>query len=309
MSTGPHFNPNNMDHGSPTDKIRHAGDLGNIEATAGGCDFTIEDMQIPLSGANSIIGRAFVIHELEDDLGQGDSSEIGTQGESRRDVDAFRRERARVREERETDGTTFPHVFFPVERKNFQNHRKRRRAFGVWNRRKGKNNRSRSLSFLFFSFRRRHLLESSRRGETHRKTSTRVRRAGSVNPIRPRRVSTLDTFSARRIDRGTPRVINYTNTPHETVAASRPHSCRVKRRVMTQRRVPVWAQKGKRNELESNRPSTHVASSDRGRHARVVDRTVGVLDVDAFGVVVGATRAPRPACASSAASSSSATRK
>jgi hypothetical protein len=139
-----------MDHGSPTDKIRHAGDLGNIEATAGGCDFTIEDMQIPLSGANSIIGRAFVIHELEDDLGQGDSSEIGTQGESRRDVDAFRRERARVREERETDGTTFPHVFFPVERKNFQNHRKRRRAFGVWNRRKGKNNRSCSL--LFFSF-------------------------------------------------------------------------------------------------------------------------------------------------------------
>ena len=102
MSTGPHFNPNNMDHGAPTDKIRHAGDLGNVEATAGGCDFTIEDMQIPLSGANSIIGRAFVIHELEDDLGRGDSSEIGTQGESRRDVDAFRRDRARARE-RERD--------------------------------------------------------------------------------------------------------------------------------------------------------------------------------------------------------------
>ena len=72
---------------------------------------------------------------------------------------------------------------------------------------------------------------------------------------------------------------------------------------------PRSGQKGKRNELESNRPSTHVASSDCGRHARVVDRTVGVLDVDAFGVVVGATRASRPACASSAASSSSATRK
>ena len=156
MSTGPHFNPNNMDHGAPTDKIRHAGDLGNVEATAGGCDFTIEDMQIPLSGANSIIGRAFVIHELEDDLGRGDSSEIGTQGESRRDVERVpSRTRAREREERETDGTTFPHVFFPVERKNFQNHRKRRRAFGVWNRRKGKNNRSCSLlffSFLFFLF-------------------------------------------------------------------------------------------------------------------------------------------------------------
>ena len=75
MSTGPHFNPNKMDHGAPTDATRHAGDLGNVEATAGGCDFVIEDSQIPLSGANSIIGRAFVIHELEDDLGKGDSSE------------------------------------------------------------------------------------------------------------------------------------------------------------------------------------------------------------------------------------------
>ena len=80
MSTGPHFNPNKMVHGAPTDSVRHAGDLGNVEATAGGCDFTIEDSQIPLSGANSIIGRAFVIHELEDDLGKGDNSEIGTQG-------------------------------------------------------------------------------------------------------------------------------------------------------------------------------------------------------------------------------------
>jgi Cu-Zn family superoxide dismutase len=82
MSTGPHFNPNKMDHGAPTDATRHAGDLGNVEATAGGCDFVIEDSQIPLSGANSIIGRAFVIHELEDDLGKGDSSEIGTQGKT-----------------------------------------------------------------------------------------------------------------------------------------------------------------------------------------------------------------------------------
>ena len=94
MSTGPHFNPNNMDHGAPTDKIRHAG-ISATRGHRGRCDFTIEDMQIPLSGANSIIGRAFVIHELEDDLGRGDSSEIGTQGESRRDVERFRRERCR----------------------------------------------------------------------------------------------------------------------------------------------------------------------------------------------------------------------
>ena len=82
MSTGPHFNPNGMDHGAPTDSVRHAGDLGNVEATAAGCDFTITDSQIPLDGPNSIVGRAVVIHELEDDLGKGDSSEIGTQGKT-----------------------------------------------------------------------------------------------------------------------------------------------------------------------------------------------------------------------------------
>ena len=82
MSTGPHFNPNKMTHGAPTDQTRPAGDLGNVIADAGGCKFTIKDLQIPLSGANSIIGRAFVIHELEDDLGKGDNSVIVTQGKT-----------------------------------------------------------------------------------------------------------------------------------------------------------------------------------------------------------------------------------
>lgn len=72
MSTGAHFNPNNMTHGAPGDEIRHAGDLGNIIANADGvAEATIMDSQIPLSGPNSVVGRAFVVHELEDDLGKG----------------------------------------------------------------------------------------------------------------------------------------------------------------------------------------------------------------------------------------------
>ncbi|KAJ0260140.1 Superoxide dismutase [Hirschfeldia incana] len=72
ISTGPHFNPNNMTHGAPEDEIRHAGDLGNIIANADGvAETTLEDNQIPLTGPNSVVGRAFVVHELKDDLGKG----------------------------------------------------------------------------------------------------------------------------------------------------------------------------------------------------------------------------------------------
>nr|KYP51801.1 hypothetical protein KK1_026321 [Cajanus cajan] len=72
ISTGPHFNPNKLTHGAPKDEIRHAGDLGNIVANADGvAEATIVDNQIPLIGPNSVVGRAFVVHELEDDLGKG----------------------------------------------------------------------------------------------------------------------------------------------------------------------------------------------------------------------------------------------
>ncbi|CAH2060318.1 unnamed protein product [Thlaspi arvense] len=72
ISTGPHFNPNNMTHGAPQDEIRHAGDLGNIIANADGvAETTLVDNQIPLTGPNSVVGRAFVVHELKDDLGKG----------------------------------------------------------------------------------------------------------------------------------------------------------------------------------------------------------------------------------------------
>ncbi|GAB2285079.1 hypothetical protein Dimus_019534 [Dionaea muscipula] len=72
ISTGAHFNPNKLTHGAPEDEIRHAGDLGNIIANADGvAEAIIVDTQIPLSGPNSVVGRAFVVHELADDLGKG----------------------------------------------------------------------------------------------------------------------------------------------------------------------------------------------------------------------------------------------
>ncbi|KAL6276233.1 hypothetical protein ACE6H2_019834 [Prunus campanulata] len=72
ISTGPHFNPKSLTHGAPEDEIRHAGDLGNIVANADGvAEVTIVDNQIPLTGPNAVIGRALVVHELEDDLGKG----------------------------------------------------------------------------------------------------------------------------------------------------------------------------------------------------------------------------------------------
>ncbi|KAG8036140.1 hypothetical protein G9C98_004720 [Cotesia typhae] len=71
-TTGGHFNPTSQAHGAPTDTIRHIGDLGNIEATAQGvATVNIVDKMISLSGPNSIIGRAVVVHSGVDDLGKG----------------------------------------------------------------------------------------------------------------------------------------------------------------------------------------------------------------------------------------------
>ncbi|KAK9139462.1 hypothetical protein Scep_009143 [Stephania cephalantha] len=72
MSTGPHFNPNGKEHGAPEDENRHAGDLGNIVVGDDGTvNISISDSQIPLTGPNSIVGRAVVVHADPDDLGKG----------------------------------------------------------------------------------------------------------------------------------------------------------------------------------------------------------------------------------------------
>ena len=80
-STGPHFNPFNKEHGGPEDENRHAGDLGNITSDESGTAVVnIIDGQIPLDGPNSIIGRAVVVHQDEDDLGRGGMPDSKTTG-------------------------------------------------------------------------------------------------------------------------------------------------------------------------------------------------------------------------------------
>jgi superoxide dismutase, Cu-Zn family len=68
-SAGGHFNPSGQRHGGPSDKERHVGDFGNIEAKADGKGYYDRvDTMITLDGPHSIIGRAVVVHAEPDDF-------------------------------------------------------------------------------------------------------------------------------------------------------------------------------------------------------------------------------------------------
>ena len=74
-SAGGHYNPKGRQHGAPTDKQRHIGDLGNIMAnSAGVATISIIDKKLQLNGEHSVIGRAIVVHADPDDLGRGSHS-------------------------------------------------------------------------------------------------------------------------------------------------------------------------------------------------------------------------------------------
>jgi Cu-Zn family superoxide dismutase len=69
-SAGAHFNPDNKNHGAPTAADHHAGDLGNIEADASGAakiDMHVNGVTLG-SEANSIMGKALIVHGGTDDL-------------------------------------------------------------------------------------------------------------------------------------------------------------------------------------------------------------------------------------------------
>jgi Cu-Zn family superoxide dismutase len=69
-SAGGHFNPAGSPHGAPNADPRHAGDFGNVEASADGrVDVTYVMRDVTLgSGSSSIAGKAIILHADPDDL-------------------------------------------------------------------------------------------------------------------------------------------------------------------------------------------------------------------------------------------------
>ena len=72
QSTCDHYNPSGTIHGGATGLNRHRGDFGNISADNDGVSETeiLADVNL-----HEVIGRAFVIHADEDDLGKGPDKE------------------------------------------------------------------------------------------------------------------------------------------------------------------------------------------------------------------------------------------
>ena len=82
ISAGGHFNPFKKEHGGPKDDNRHVGDMGNITMDAKDKEAKLDyvDTVIKLTGPNTIIGRACVVHEGVDDLGTGGHDDSKTTG-------------------------------------------------------------------------------------------------------------------------------------------------------------------------------------------------------------------------------------
>ncbi len=72
-SAGGHYDPAGVgQHGEPGADMRHAGDLGNVQADANGhgmIDGMFEGISIA-GDMNPIIGRGVIVHALEDNYGQ-----------------------------------------------------------------------------------------------------------------------------------------------------------------------------------------------------------------------------------------------
>lgn len=66
-SAGSHFNPTGAEHACPPTEPRHAGDLGNVQVTEGAGHAEITTNLLSLSGPNSVVGKAIILHAKADD--------------------------------------------------------------------------------------------------------------------------------------------------------------------------------------------------------------------------------------------------
>ncbi|XP_043099449.1 extracellular superoxide dismutase [Puntigrus tetrazona] len=74
VTVGPHYNPRAVDHPA------HPGDLGNFVSEQGAIRRFLKLPEAKLFGAQSVLGRAVVVHEKEDDLGMGSDEESRRSG-------------------------------------------------------------------------------------------------------------------------------------------------------------------------------------------------------------------------------------
>ncbi len=79
-NAGGHFNPTGAKHGPPESGARHAGDFGNLTVDKEGnatFEMTTDSLTVS-SGADSIVGKAVIIHSKKDDGKSQPSGNSGT---------------------------------------------------------------------------------------------------------------------------------------------------------------------------------------------------------------------------------------
>ena len=70
-SAGGHFNPHGKKHGAASSAERHGGDLGNLNANEYGranVSVVVDGISVRKGAADSVIGKAIVVHAGPDDL-------------------------------------------------------------------------------------------------------------------------------------------------------------------------------------------------------------------------------------------------
>ena len=77
-SAGSHLMASGEVHAGPNDPKRHIGDMGNLVADAeGNAHLTLVDNKLSFTGPNSILGRAIIVHDGEDDLATQPTGDAG----------------------------------------------------------------------------------------------------------------------------------------------------------------------------------------------------------------------------------------